>query len=234
MEYDNCFVSVEQRTVIDYLREDGRSIVGGETLEEVRKRYPDAQAMPYAEAARAIEEGLIAHPVERISEERYNEMLNVLPPCNWVRGGSVESFHISEAITGSVVNVFVRIGSDHFSLYSRARTTHGERLSHCRNLVDQEKALAADRVLESYVFGEGVEVVGQDGWDTSDRTDFTKVVYVSYTDDPEDSPSHKVSFHVRFDGELSSTVSDGYALEMDKGNELGRRGDVSSAPVMRG
>lgn len=45
---------------------------------------------------------LITKP-ERISRERYWEMLEVLPPCRW--GGGF--FHVSERITGSLVSWFL-------------------------------------------------------------------------------------------------------------------------------
>jgi hypothetical protein len=59
-----------------------RSTINGQTLEEIRKRYPDAQIVSIEEfsAAKAARQDA---PVEWLetTEERYNEMLEVLPPA---------------------------------------------------------------------------------------------------------------------------------------------------------
>lgn len=89
------------------------------------------------------------------------------------------------------------------------------------NVLTVRTHLAEDEV-ESYDFGDGVTVVAQDGWDTSDLDDLTKIVYVAFDDDKAEDDSHKVSFHVRFDA--AGAVDDVYALEMAHGNDIGSRG----------
>lgn len=80
----------------------------------------------------------------------------------------------------------------------------------------------ADDVLHSYQFGEGVTVVEQDNWNTDDKNDFTKIVYVHYDDDLQDADSHKVSFHVQF--KMDGTIEEVYGLEIDSGNYIGQYG----------
>ena len=88
-----------------------------------------------------------------------------------------------------------------------------------------ERCIAkADEILAAYLFGNEVTVVDHDNWNTDDPEDFTKIVYVSYEDSPPEADSHKVSFHVRFD--KSESVTDGYALDMAKGCDIGCRGDL--------
>lgn len=88
----------------------------------------------------------------------------------------------------------------------------------------------ADDVFEKYKLGNddmddgNVTVNDHDRWNTDDPQDFTKIVYVSYHDDPSDADSSKISFHVRFD-ELGQ-VDEAYALDMESGNEIGWRGDL--------
>lgn len=55
-----------------------------------------------------------------ISAERWDDMLNVLPPCRWHRCDGVELFHVSERITHDLVNWFGKIGDQHFSMVDRA------------------------------------------------------------------------------------------------------------------
>lgn len=91
---------------------------------------------------------------------------------------------------------------------------------------EHDRRFLADRAFEAYNFGEGVSVVASDCWNTDDENDYTKIVYVAYIDDHADADSHKVSFHVRFNG--NSQVEDAYALEMEHGNDIGCRGDIAA------
>lgn len=85
----------------------------------------------------------------------------------------------------------------------------------------------ADNAWQQYNFGEGVSVAASDRWNTDDENDFTKIVYVTYDDDPADADPHKVSFHVRFNG--NGQVEEVYALEMNHGNEVGFPGSIADA-----
>lgn len=89
---------------------------------------------------------------------------------------------------------------------------------------EPDREAIADRIFEVYDFGDGVQVLDHGRWDTSDPLDYTKIAYVKYDDDPPEADSHKVSFHVRFDA--AGKVTDAYALECDKGQDIGRRGDI--------
>lgn len=82
----------------------------------------------------------------------------------------------------------------------------------------QEKQLVANQAFENYEFGDGLEIVGTDGWDTTDPQDFIRVAYARNTDNPN-KDSEKISFHVRFD--QADLVEDVYALECKHGTEIG-------------
>lgn len=78
-----------EHCVIDVMHpETGKTAVNAETLEQVRKRYPTAQTCLYEDwiATRAAAQDAPVTWAE-ITEERYDEMLNVLPPVNYGRGG---------------------------------------------------------------------------------------------------------------------------------------------------
>ena len=67
--------------------ETGRSEVYGETLEQIRARYPGAVVVNIAEFLAAKAERQHATVVWRpCSEQRYDDMLNVLPPVEWFHG----------------------------------------------------------------------------------------------------------------------------------------------------
>lgn len=52
-------------------------------------------------------------PPWRISAERFNELLNVLPPGRHQCGVNVESFFLIERLSGDIVMWAVRVGSPH-------------------------------------------------------------------------------------------------------------------------
>jgi hypothetical protein len=65
-------------------------------------------------------------PPQKITIERFWEMLNVLPPCKWTRLHSSESFFISEAETEDLHRWFARIGDDYFELVAPRSLNHEE------------------------------------------------------------------------------------------------------------
>jgi hypothetical protein len=62
---------------------------------------------------------------EPISAERYDDMLNVLPPSRWYRG-HVQYFHVCEHLTGDLVSWFIKCGDSHYEFNGSCRMTHGE------------------------------------------------------------------------------------------------------------
>ena len=65
----------------------------------------------------------IKPPVE-ITHERFDEMLNILPPVNWANWSLNESFQMSERMAGNVTSIFCRIGTRYFELQDRATISH--------------------------------------------------------------------------------------------------------------
>ena len=52
----------------------------------------------------------ISDPVE-ITRERYEDMLEVMPPCRWNNYGGFQAFHVCERYTGNIVAWFTYISS---------------------------------------------------------------------------------------------------------------------------
>lgn len=88
-DYTEAFAVPDRHdSVIDMVHPDtGRSIVYGETLEQIRARYPGAVVVNF-DAWMAAKAERQHTPVEwrECSEARYHEMLNVLPPAFWQGG----------------------------------------------------------------------------------------------------------------------------------------------------
>ena len=72
-----------------------------------------------------FEQALKSDPVE-ITEERWYEMLGVLPPVAWRHDASGESFKISERTAGSITAIFVRVGSRFFEFSDTITLPHQE------------------------------------------------------------------------------------------------------------
>lgn len=79
----------------------------------------------------AYERSLISGLTE-ITEEEFNRMLEVLPPCKWRTVKGVEMFHISERDFGSIVSWY-------FSYNSKFYT--------CSNFCYEDQSTLADIVL---------------------------------------------------------------------------------------
>ena len=86
-------------------------------------------------------------------------------------------------------------------------------------MLEQQRDLIAQEMYEKYDFGENVNVTDDEGWEKDRTSDFTKIVYVEFDDEPSES-SHRVSFHVKFK-DNSAEVEDVYGLLMSNGSEIG-------------
>lgn len=94
--------------------ETGRGVYSGKTLDEFIFEYGDVSIVDDEVAVQHDRNRRITEPVE-ITEERFMEMLEVLPPAKWRRSASAESFHIIERITHDIVDWFVRIGDRYYT-----------------------------------------------------------------------------------------------------------------------
>jgi hypothetical protein len=69
-----------------------------------------------------------------ITEERWWEMLEVLPPSKWRHSAGCESFHVCEYLSGNVVSWFVRLGEQYYELQDVDSLTPAELAAKCRAL----------------------------------------------------------------------------------------------------
>ena len=65
---------------------------------------------------------------EPITAEQFDDALNCLPPCRWGKVRGVELFHVSERITGDLVDWYARLNGRHWHFVDHDRQT-GERLA---------------------------------------------------------------------------------------------------------
>ncbi|WP_321935353.1 hypothetical protein [Paraburkholderia sp. J8-2] len=97
----------------------------------------------------------------------------------------------------------------------------------CKNNLDVTRAREifragfAEAEFIEYDFGDGVQVLDHNGWETGGDAKYSKCVFLQYDDDAPDADSHKATFHVHF--KADGTVEDAYALEVGSGNRIGQR-----------
>jgi hypothetical protein len=107
-----CFYVEGDLNIIDLVDKNGQPL-WGESLEDTLKRYPAAKIMSLNEANEKIDElakkkYLEADPIE-ITAERFDKMLNILPPAHWILGDYSSSFQVTERIFGSYTTAFVHL-----------------------------------------------------------------------------------------------------------------------------
>lgn len=109
-------ISVAKRSVIDVMDVKGaETVYGRERLEDILRRDPSAEVLPEEQAFARVE-GLFISGPKAISEQRFVEMLECLPPMDWDHSRERECFKMSEFLYGNVTSIFVRIGEYYYEL----------------------------------------------------------------------------------------------------------------------
>lgn len=95
---------------------------GGQTLAEMiadGSVSADSIVMPQDDALAlhiAAEREQFCTGPQSISAERFDELLNALPPARWFRGEASESFMVPEAIVGNIYTFCVRCRDRYFTI----------------------------------------------------------------------------------------------------------------------
>jgi uncharacterized protein (DUF433 family) len=111
-----------------------RGAYGRKTLQELAAEYPEVALGTLDEVEKASEAMFRSPPIE-ISEERWCEMLEVLPPVGWIRGSAGESFKLSERTYGRITAIFCRIEERYFELSDDIRMPHDEIVAACKAVI---------------------------------------------------------------------------------------------------
>ncbi|WP_277432150.1 hypothetical protein [Vibrio sp. 1180_3] len=61
--------------------------------------------------------------INPITQVKFNNMIEILPPCKWTFCDGVEMFFVSERICNDLVSWFCRIGADYYELVDDATMT---------------------------------------------------------------------------------------------------------------
>jgi len=126
-----CVFSPSQVRIIEIVV-DGRGRYGGETLADLRANgYSDAEEISIDEAVARVEAKWITEPV-KITDGVFLEALSVLPPMDWVRMESEESFKMCEMLSGRITGIYCRLGDEYFVMNDRCTLSHQEIVERCK------------------------------------------------------------------------------------------------------
>ena len=105
-----------------------------ETIEQIGIRYPGVTLGRLGPVCESSDESYKQPPVE-IDAERYNEMLEVLPPEQWHGiGEHTESFKLSERTSGNITAIFCRIGERYFEMQDSVFMKHAAIVAACEKV----------------------------------------------------------------------------------------------------
>jgi hypothetical protein len=133
----HVFYSAEKNCIIDTCTDENppRSHIYGNTLPEIRQRYPDAVMMNLDNACTIMDEKNRL-PVSETTEAEFWEMLETLPPAGWKRDATGESFKMSELYSGNITSIYACIKGHYFTLRDDIRTPHAEIIARCKSFTN--------------------------------------------------------------------------------------------------
>ncbi len=138
---ERVFFDQKSQNLVDSVHEVNgvlRGFYSHQTLEEMKVRYPEIVVMDTMEAVKLHESKFIT-PVTEIDDDRFSDMLEVLPPSRWKHFPGGEHFHICERISGNIVSWCVRIGSRYFTFQDVSNLSTDDIAKSCVAFIDAQK-----------------------------------------------------------------------------------------------
>jgi hypothetical protein len=118
--FTECWYVPGETTVIDLIHpDDGLTLHARESAADILARHPAVRRMPFDEACQAADAAIAAKylkDITEITEARYWDALEVLPPVGFAVRDGVESFRLSERLAGSITDIYARLGERYFTL----------------------------------------------------------------------------------------------------------------------
>ena len=118
--FTECWYVPGETHIVDLIHpDDGLTLHYHEDAVAVRGRYPGAERMSCDDAWKLVDTAALERyrkDVSEVTEERFMDALNVLPPVGWTTKAGVESFRISERLSGNITDIYARLGERYFKL----------------------------------------------------------------------------------------------------------------------
>ena len=128
-ELSRCVFCMNTNRIIDFVPDDND---GTAMIAKFTPEYGmNLVVLDVTDAYVRYENACKSAPVE-ITEDRWHDMLGVLPPFAWKHDATGESFKLSERTAGSITAIFVRIGDRYFELSDTITLPHRECVARVR------------------------------------------------------------------------------------------------------
>jgi hypothetical protein len=148
-----CVYCTRTNGLIDIIQDDAPDDVA---IARAGTEYgPDLVVIDLWEATQRQEAADKSEPVE-ITAERFDEMLNILPPVGWTTTGNGESFKMCERYRGRITSIFVKLNQRHFTFMDSISLPHDECCTKVFRSAAYRESPAKDSTPE---LGEGPEAV---------------------------------------------------------------------------
>lgn len=126
MKKRNCFYVPGSTSIID-MDNNGLSHYGKKTLEQLREEYPTVILIDFDEAIEQINQAIatkfVTEPTE-ITEDDFEEALEVLPPLKYHTENKVTTFMIEEMTISHYTSIYCSIEGRYFSFTDSQFTSH--------------------------------------------------------------------------------------------------------------
>ena len=112
-----CFYEPGSHSIIDLavlVDNVWRSQINNEDIDQLRARYPNAEFGDFDVIYEQKINSYKSDPVE-ITEAEFIRALEILPPVGWTTAKGVESFKMSERLSGMITAIYARVGKRYFS-----------------------------------------------------------------------------------------------------------------------
>lgn len=80
-------------------------------------RFEDLEVMTFKEYIYRHDKFYTDKPIREVTEEEYNEQLNILPPLKWVTINEVEEFCCMEMYSGTITSQYCRYKGKYYTKY---------------------------------------------------------------------------------------------------------------------
>jgi len=118
--YSHCFYSASLNSIVTFPHPtDPKFSLYGGSLDELKESYPDMVLTTTDKAQALIDSKYKTVPV-KIDEEKFYEMLEILPPENWNKLDGGTYFQMCEYITGSITSYYVCYLGDFYTFSDAA------------------------------------------------------------------------------------------------------------------
>lgn len=117
----------------------GEWVAGDKTLAQWQQERP-GMILLTGEAVDRHHDDAAREAPKLITAEEYDDALNCLPPMGWHRGGSAESFKMSELTSGNMTAIYVRLSREFVRLVDDYRLTHPQIMARIYPVIEQLRA----------------------------------------------------------------------------------------------